>query len=174
MRAAHAPAASVVHWGIRAMWRHWGRIRAILFWLGPFLLPIAAACYLCAYYDLLPNRFPIHWSPNGKADQWAEKSLQGVFYGPVIGGLVMLFAALAELLIFAADRAAPVQLAPEVRAKRKLRVGWLNWLLGLTFGVLSVLPGLAPEEFLLPAWVMASVAFVFVVVALFTTLKIKR
>jgi hypothetical protein len=32
----------------------------------------------------------------------------------------------------------------------------------------------APEEFLLPGWVMATVAFVFVVVALFATLKVKR
>jgi len=156
------------------MRRFWSRMRAALFWLGPFLLPAAAAWYLYVFYDNLPDRFPIHWAPNGKADQWAEKNLQGVFYGPVIGGLVMLFAAFAEFLIFAADRAAPVQAAPEERAKRKRRVGWLNWLLGLTFGVLSVLPGLAPEEFLLPAWVMATVAFVFVAMALFTTLRIKR
>jgi len=156
------------------MKRLWNRLRAVFFWVGPFTLPAAAVWYLYEYYDNLPERFPIHWMQNGRADQWAEKSVQGVFYGPVIGGLVMVFAALAELLILAADRTAPVELIPEARSKRKRRVGWLNWLLGLTFGVLSVLPGVAPEEFLLPGWVMATVAFVFVVVALFTTLKVKR
>jgi len=156
------------------MRRLWDRLCAIVFWLGPFALPAAAAWYLYAFYDSLPERFPIHWMHNGKADQWAQKSVQGVFYGPVIGGLVMIFAALAELLILAAARAAPVQTIPEERSQRKRRVGWLNWLLGLTFGVLSVLPGVAPEEFLLPAWVMATVAFVFVVIALFATLKVKR
>jgi uncharacterized membrane protein len=156
------------------MKRLWDALRGVVFWIGPFTLPAAAAWYLYACYDSLPDRFPIHWAHNGKPDQWAEKSVQGVFYGPVIGGLVMIFAALAELLILAADRAAPVQLNPVDRSRRKRRIGWLNWLLGLTFGVLSVLPGVAPEDFLLPAWVMATVAFVFVVLSLFATLKVKR
>jgi len=156
------------------MKRLWDRLRAVVFWVGPFTLPAVAAWYLYAFYDSLPARFPIHWMPSGKPDQWQMKSLQTVLYGPVIGGLVMVFAAFAEVLIFAADRVSPVPLSPEQHAQRKRRVGWLNWLLGLTFGVLSVLPGVAPEEFLLPAWVMATVAFLLVAIALIAALKIKR
>ena len=152
----------------------WRRTRAVLFWVGPYLLPGAAAYYLYLFYDNLPDRFPIHWTHYAKPDQWADKSVQGVFYGPVIGGLVMLFVALPELLIFAAERRAELQRPAEEQASRRQRVGWLNWMLGAVFGVLSILPGLAPEEFQLPAWVMATVAFLFVAVALFATLRVRR
>jgi uncharacterized membrane protein len=158
------------------MSRAWRRLRAAPFWVGPFLLPGAAAYYLYRFYDTLPARFPIHWDHGGRPDQWADKSMQGVFYGPVIGALVMVFTACAEALIFAAHRTSPVQPdeaeAARLAAQRR-RVGWLNWGLCVVFGALSILPGLAPEDFLLPGWVMATAAFLVVVVALFTTLKIK-
>lgn len=160
------------------MRRFWERARATAFWAGPFALPGAAAYYLYLFYDNLPDRFPIHWGQRGVADHWADKSVQGVFFGPVMGALVMIFAALAEALIFAAQRNAPVVESaaggPDVELARRRRVGWLNWLLGVIFGLLSVLPGIAPEEFLLPGWVMATGAFLVVVIALFATLKIKR
>src|ERR1039458_1227466 len=91
------------------MRRFWDRVRSVLFWAGPFSLPGAAAYYLYEFYDNLPERFPLHWSRQGRVDQWADKSVQGVFFGPVMAGLVLLFTALAELLIFAAHRTAPVQ-----------------------------------------------------------------
>ena len=61
------------------MRRLWDRLRAVIFWVGPFALPAASAWYLYLFYDNLPERFPIHWTHNGKADQWAQKSVQGVF-----------------------------------------------------------------------------------------------
>jgi len=95
------------------MKRLWNRLRAVFFWVGPFTLPAAAVWYLTSITTTCRSAFRSTGCKNGRADQWAEKSVQGVFYGPVIGGLVMVFAALAELLILAADRTAPVELIPK-------------------------------------------------------------
>ena len=56
--------------------------------LGPYLLLAAVVAYLDAVYDDLPDPYPVHFSFEGKADRFVEKTPTVVFRLPVIG-LVM-------------------------------------------------------------------------------------
>ncbi|MBL8213212.1 MAG: DUF1648 domain-containing protein [Bryobacterales bacterium] len=54
----------------------------------PVLLFGAAALYLDANWDQIPERFPIHWGADGQPNRWAPRSLKGVF-GPLLFGVMM-------------------------------------------------------------------------------------
>jgi uncharacterized membrane protein len=152
------------------MHRVLSRLRSVVFWGGPFLLPAAAAYYIYAAYDELPERFPIHWTSAGRPDLWIDKSVQGVFFGPVIATLLMLFTLLAAWLMFVSSRSS---LQPN-GAVGVRRVGLLNWLLGALFAATSVLPGFVAEKYTMTAWPIALCVFSVVVVSVFTMLKVKR
>jgi len=151
--------------------------RSVLFWIGPFALPGLAFLYVYRFYDSLPARFPIRWSANGHAELWTNKNVQEVLFGPVAGWCVLTFAILAELLIFAcikSDSGPAAAPGPADGRLRRLRLlGWMNWVLGAIFAVVAILPGIGSEDLQLPAWYLATTAFALVVLAVFTTLKIK-
>lgn len=143
--------------------------------MGPFALPGLSFLYIYRFYDELPSRFPIRWSASGHAELWTDKNVQEVLFGPIAGWCVLTFAILAELLIFACVKSGP-ETAPGIvddRLRRLKRMGWMNWALGAVFAVVAILPGMVREDLQLPAWSLAAAFFAFVVVTLFTTLKIK-
>jgi uncharacterized membrane protein len=59
-------------------------------WLGlaPLVFLAAAALYLYANWDSIPASYPRHWGLDGQPDQWANRSLRGV-YSPLILGAEM-------------------------------------------------------------------------------------
>jgi uncharacterized membrane protein len=69
-------------------------------WFVPFLILLAAAWYLHAHWAALPGRFPVHWGIDGQPNRWAERTLRGV-YGPLIFfGLMNIWFAAAEWMIW--------------------------------------------------------------------------
>jgi uncharacterized membrane protein len=156
---------------MRRLWKH---LRAGLFWAGPLALPGAAFYYVYRYYDNMPDRFPIRWSAYGRAELWTDKNVQEVLFGPVAGWCVLMFAALAELLIFAVLRTAPVQEDADRTAQGLRQLGWLNWALGVVFAVVAILPGIAREDLQLPGWTLATCVFALAVITVFRTLRVRR
>jgi uncharacterized membrane protein len=65
---------------------------------GPFAALAVAALYLHSRWAELPERFPIHWGFDGRANGWANRNPAGVF-GPlliaaVVAGSIALFGSL--------------------------------------------------------------------------------
>lgn len=52
---------------------------------GPFAILIAAALYLAANWQRIPERFPVHWGYDGRVNGWSTRSIGGV-YGPLLIG----------------------------------------------------------------------------------------
>jgi uncharacterized membrane protein len=79
--------------------------------LPPFVAPLAAAAYLRAHWDEIPQRFPVHFDMAGTPNQWAEKTARGVF-GPLLAEAgLMLFMLLLSLAAFYGARRGPQRLA---------------------------------------------------------------
>lgn len=53
--------------------------------IGPFALLAAVGVWLGLHWTEIPDRFPIHWGMNGQPDNWATRSLIGVFL-PLLTG----------------------------------------------------------------------------------------
>jgi uncharacterized membrane protein len=56
--------------------------------LPPFALLAAAAIWLHLHWDQIPEVFPIHWGAHGQPNNWATRSIAGV-YGPLLIGAVL-------------------------------------------------------------------------------------
>ena len=67
--------------------------RWIFLALPPFAAPLAAAAWLRAHWDEIPQRFPVHFDFAGHPSRWMEKSARGV-YGPLLAGTGLLLAIL--------------------------------------------------------------------------------
>jgi uncharacterized membrane protein len=62
-------------------------------WLGilPVLLLAGSAVYLNSHWDLIPERFPVHFDINMRPNRWATRTVRGV-YGPlVLGGEITVW-----------------------------------------------------------------------------------
>lgn len=112
-------------------------------WL-PFVILLATALILWLMWDRLPERWPIHYGLNGQPNNWATKTLTGV-YLPIGAGLVLC--GIFELLI-AVNLAFPrlgraKQLSPEaVQAITLLVAGFVRLLslaLALVFSALALM-----------------------------------
>jgi uncharacterized membrane protein len=67
-------------------------------WPGPLMLLGAAALYLNANWDRIPDRFPVHWGIDGQPNGWSTRSIPGVYGGLMFGAetvLLLLVMALA-------------------------------------------------------------------------------
>jgi uncharacterized membrane protein len=85
--------------------------RWMLWALPPFLFPPAAAAWLHAHWDQIPERFPYHWGISGQADAWAVKSERAV-YGPLLFcAATMLLMLLMSLAAFYGSRRSEQRLA---------------------------------------------------------------
>jgi uncharacterized membrane protein len=67
----------------------------------PFLILGAAAAVLQANWQRIPERFPVHWGIDGRANGWSVRTTAGV-YGPLLLGVA--FVALLILLTWAIVR----------------------------------------------------------------------
>ncbi len=56
--------------------------------LGPFAILIAVALYLQLRWNDIPERFPVHWGIDGRANGWSSRTPMGV-YAPILMGFVM-------------------------------------------------------------------------------------
>jgi uncharacterized membrane protein len=57
--------------------------------VGPFAILGAAAIYLRAHWDQIPEIFPVHWGIDGQPNGWSTRTPIGV-YGPlIVGGAIV-------------------------------------------------------------------------------------
>lgn len=105
----------------------------------PYALLAAAAAFLGARWDEIPERFPIHWSWGGRPDGWATRSAAWVF-GP------LAFAALLCALLASLGRTALAERPDDDtrhRAERRLARGVLagaQWVVAATSAAAALLP----------------------------------
>jgi len=106
----------------------------LLLALGPFAIPIAAALYLRARWNEIPERFPVHWGMHGKPDGWACRSVNSVG-GPLIfaAGLMTLLLLLAVALHYG-SRPSP-QLLSVVKV-----LAIVMYFLGAVFSGVALMP----------------------------------
>ena len=59
-------------------------------WLSslPFAALLSTGLYLHAHWNLIPQRFPIHWNAADVPNGWAERTTRGV-YGPLLFGILL-------------------------------------------------------------------------------------
>jgi uncharacterized membrane protein len=116
------------------------------------LLPMGgAAAILALRWQVIPDRFPIHWGMNGQPNGWSDRTPSGVF-GPLIIGaiLIVLFAVLGALIPrFSAGFHGSKALLKLTR--NLLRA--CAWLLGVLFGVIALLP-LMHDSAVASRWLM--------------------
>jgi len=106
----------------------------------PLVFLAAAATYLIARYDDIPQRWVSHWGAFGTPNGWTTRSIPGVF-GLLIVGLVVW----VVLEIFASVLRA--RGAPELLPVREAQVRMLRLVsaaMALLFGVLSITLPLGP------------------------------
>jgi uncharacterized membrane protein len=79
--------------------------RWILLALPPFAAPLAAAAYLRAHWNEIPQRFPIHYDLAGVPNRWVPKTAHAV-YGPVLfeAGFMLLLLLLSLGAFYGARR----------------------------------------------------------------------
>ncbi len=130
-------------------------------WLGwalpPFALPLAAALYLQAHWDRIPERFPIHWGADGQPNGWAHRTAGGV-YGPLlfVAGVMLLMLLLGLAMYYGSRH------SPQMLAVLKILIG-STYFLGFVFtGVgLTPLVSTPPTVFLVavPLFVIALLVY---------------
>ena len=116
--------------------------------LVPLVLLAAAAVYLKLHWSEIPQRFPVHYGPDGHPNRWAQRSFVGVFQ-PIFFGLYLnlFLLAIAWLSEHWARRSTMQQLT--VRCLQ-----WLTWPLSLVFVLIALSP-----IFPVPIWLMLLVVF---------------
>jgi uncharacterized membrane protein len=137
---------------------HW-----VLLALPAFVLPIAAARWLRAHWEQIPERFPVHWNAIGQSDRWADKTPHAV-YGPLLYGCgMMLFLLFMAVAMYYGSRRSVVRVAI-----LKVMVAAI-WLMGIIFTGI----GLAPVVGFPPLWFFAPVP-VFVTWVLIWSVRLAR
>ena len=127
--------------------------------LPPFAFPLAAAFYLQAHWDQIPERFPVHWGSNGQPNGWAHRTAGGV-YGPLLfaAGLMLLMLLLGLAMYYGSRH------SPQMLAVLKILIG-VMYLLGLVFTGVGLLPLLiiSPTVFIaaVPIFVIALLVYSF-------------
>lgn len=127
--------------------------------LPPFAFPLAAAVYLQAHWDQIPERFPIHWGADGRPNGWAHRTAGGV-YGPLLfaAGLMLLILLLGLAMYYGSRH------GPQMLAVLKVLIG-VTYFLGLLFSGIGLLPVLtvSPMIFVavVPVFVIALLVYSF-------------
>lgn len=131
----------------------------------PYAVLAAAAIFLNANWQRLPGRFPVHWSIDGTADRWAERTWHSVD-GPLLAGflVIVLLQALGFLIAAASPRARMPETADWTarfrRANLRLIVA-VGWAFSALFGVLALNPYLSGGDALvIPMWLIPAAILV--------------
>ncbi len=98
----------------------------------PFLIYIGIAFVGIYFYDLIPERFPVHYGINGMPDRYAQRSYFELFKLPAIG-MAVTFLLLFSSQIF---RVAKQELSPDApkesaEANLRFRYLWSCYIAGL-------------------------------------------
>ncbi len=96
----------------------------------PFAIVLAALGYVWSRFDLLPDRYPIHWGLHG-ADRWVDKS-PAVVLLPGLAGLLVLTMMAAK--VWRRDPV-PASQARSVRGQLAMQ-----WLIGFVIAAVLLLP----------------------------------
>jgi uncharacterized membrane protein len=115
--------------------------------IGPLGILLAAALYLHANWQRIPQRFPIHWHGSGTPDRWADKSWLTV-YGPLLAGaaLNVVILLLGEAILRYSPRARVANTAEWTARFRRVNVRLLmvvTWGAALILAWFATLPLLA-------------------------------
>lgn len=110
----------------------------------PFSMLAAAAVYLHANWQRIPERFPMHWGASGAPDAWGSRAWQSV-YTPLLLGVpvIVLLLLLGWGILKASPRARVAATADWTtrfrRANLRLLVA-ITWGIGLMFAAISLSP----------------------------------
>lgn len=107
----------------------------------PLALFAAAALYLNANWESIPERFPVHWDAWGQANRWSSKSLKSV-YGILVFGA---FLQLMFLFLNYAMKEGTRRSAPGSSRRKFLEANlWLllivQWITAAMFAYIAVTP----------------------------------
>jgi uncharacterized membrane protein len=109
--------------------------------LVPFAILAAAAVYLYLNWDLIPQRFPVHWNVLGAPDRWADRSWRSVL-APLL--LAAVHAGFMLLIAFGILRASPRgRVAANVAANAQFRRVMLQFLVAAVWGMSLTLAAVA-------------------------------
>jgi hypothetical protein len=112
--------------------RH-GLPRWTLMALVPLALLALSGLYLNAHWNQIPEKFPVHWGPNGP-NRWSTKSFLGVYAELIFGGgLALLLAGMGSACYYASHRSA----AGLTTLKMMIAV---SCLMGCVFAAIGLMP----------------------------------
>ena len=116
----------------------------------PVAVLVAAALYLRANWERIPDRFPKHWNFDGVPDAWAERTFWGV-YGPLLTGvlLIVFILTLGYGIIHGSPRTRTVDSAKWTGRFRRASLRLLlaaAWSLSGLFAAISLLPLMAADS----------------------------
>ena len=103
----------------------------------------AAAFYLYANWNRIPETFPVHFDLNGKPNAWSHRTIQGVFGGLLLGAFIMGFLMILYLLMDLGSRRATR------RSVMLIGLAAPCYLIGTLCSVVGLLPFFQP-----PWWVI--------------------
>jgi len=120
------------------------RIASRLLWFVPPLgILAAAALYLRANWDRIPERFAIHWDINGHANGWAHRSAGGVYAPLILAAFIILFLlAIAVVTHYGARR------GTQQSATFAILTG-VAYLMALVFSIAGLSPFWVPSPWVL-------------------------
>lgn len=112
---------------------------------GPFGILLAAALYLHAHWNYIPERFPIHWDFQGRVNGWGGRSFLGVYGSLVtVAGIIVGLVFLSYLILHHSKRIYTLNEAAEhERRFQRTMVACLtasNYFLALLFTRTSLFP----------------------------------
>lgn len=98
---------------------------------GPFAILVAAALYLAANWQRIPERFAVHWGYDGRPNGWSTRSIGGV-YGPLLIGFTVC--AMIEVFTYGiAHWTRQIDVARGARAEARFRRIQVNVLIAVQY-----------------------------------------
>jgi len=151
-----------------------------LFLIGPYLVLALAGWFLYSNWHAIPERFPIHWGPDGTANGWAHRTIFGVF-GILLGGLFSnaLTTMIACIVVFRTRNfSGPGSDVAGDRAFKRATyflMMFISYLMSITFAVVSTHPIWAGSSQTSPLpIVIVPLVFVIPVAAVIYLVRISR
>jgi uncharacterized membrane protein len=133
--------------------------RWIALTLPPFAFPLAAAGWLRARWNEIPQRFPIHWNSQNAADRWVDKTPRAV-YGPLIfcGGMMLVLILLTLAMFYGSRR------GRQRTAIVKMMVA-VVYFIALLFSAIAILPlaPFSPSLLMIPGLLFPALLIVWVI-----------
>lgn len=117
---------------------------------GPFAILFAAAIFLHAHWDQIPEIFPVHWGIDGQPNGWTIRTPMGV-YGPLlIGGAIVLGLSLVTYGVLREARVVRIPGAPSHGRDFPHQVGYflsgMEYLIAILLSFVALLPLFGPPN----------------------------